>query len=1072
MRYLARLTICIAILVPSIGSAQPPTAKVEWAFDRQTKLDPLLGLPRIEQTMRMKPDAVYALAVEDSDFGFALFVSDDQGRPIAKADEGEESPTRIVTFVGPKSGACNIAVVSWGDQPGRVRAVLREATGSDLEDHRSRSLWNEKNATGHALLRAGKPEEAAQAFAELTAWTDEHYSTKAFPNGHPLRAACWENLGDIAIARGRLADAEKAWRHVLAIRRGLFPDKRFPLGHPLLADTVNGLGYMVEAQGRHAESVELFRESLGMRQALFPKARFPNGHLDLANSWNNLGAAYASQGAMAQAELCYRDALKIREAFYTKDLLPRGHPALAGTMNNLGLALYDQGNYADAEMVFRAAHSMYARLYPPSDHPAGHPDLANALNNLAATCLALGDLARAEQFHRESLKIHESLFDSKRFPKGHPALARSFNNVGFVRLHQGATEDAAKLFRASLEMRERWFDKDQYPRGHLDIANSHDNLGLALLTQGAFAQAEPYFRKSAAMVRDLAGDAHALASSSRIHLADSLRKQLRIDEAIAEAEEGWRCYRLARLRAQASGLERTGFAAEHSPAELLAVLQAKAGKAVAAWNTFEEDRSQGLLDDLMGKANRPLSAEDQDREKQLIAALAQAERLLLARPGDANDSDAGALRKACDAASADLLRFRQDVESRYGPRLGQRYDLAKIQAAIPPHSAIVGWVDVAGHPESGRGQEHWAVILRAAGEPNWISLPPLDGQCWNSRDDAVVESCRRDLHDTEVDWNERRTAAMRQRLQPLDEHLKDVRRLIVLPSRRMAGIPVEALTDRYLVSYAPSATLFAWLREKRSRAKDSLLIVADATYSAPHRDTPDRALLQRGETFLPLPGSAKEAAALSSWAKERGVAVDVLAGSQATASNLLKMGNDKIEAYRYLHIATHGKASWERGLSSFLALSREPESTAPFSRLTAGEILRTWRIDADLVTLSACETALGQKQGGEGYLGFSQALLGAGARTLVLSQGPVNDHAATLTMLRFYHELRPADGRKVSKLEALTAARRWLRSLPRTEALALLEGSPEGWLRRLPPGGRPFDHPHYWASFILVGDPD
>ena len=51
--------------------------------------------------------------------------------------------------------------------------------------------------------------------------------------------------------------------------------------------------------------------------------------------------------------------------------------------------------------------------------------------------------------------------------------------------------------------------------------------------------------------------------------------------------------------------------------------------------------------------------------------------------------------------------------------------------------------------------------------------------------------------------------------------------------------------------------------------------------------------------------------------------------------------------------------------------------------MTAQEILAGWRLDAELVTLSACQTALGAYQGGEGFVGFSQALLRAGARSPV-----------------------------------------------------------------------------------------
>src|SRR5262249_3145854 len=63
----------------------------------------------------------------------------------------------------------------------------------------------------------------------------------------------------------------------------------------------------------------------------------------------------------------------------------------------------------------------------------------------------------------------------------------------------------------------------------------------------------------------------------------------------------------------------------------------------------------------------------------------------------------------------------------------------------------------------------------------------------------------------------RRLAA--QRLAPLQPHLGDVKHLIVLPSDIMAGIPIEILTDRYSISYAPSGTLFAYLQEQRAQAR-------------------------------------------------------------------------------------------------------------------------------------------------------------------------------------------------------------------------------------------------------------
>src|SRR5204863_5736568 len=79
--------------------------------------------------------------------------------------------------------------------------------------------------------------------------------------------------------------------------------------------------------------------------------------------------------------------------------------------------------------------------------------------------------------------------------------------------------------------------------------------------------------------------------------------------------------------------------------------------------------------------------------------------------------------------------------------------------------------------------------------------------------------------------------------------------------------------------------------------------------------------------------------------------------------------------------------------------------SAPDGRVTAEQIVRTWDLDADLVVLSACESGLGRYAGGEGYLGFAQALFVRGARSLILSQWRVDDQATALLMTRFYQNL-------------------------------------------------------------------
>src|SRR5262249_14550431 len=140
--------------------------------------------------------------------------------------------------------------------------------------------------------------------------------------------------------------------------------------------------------------------------------------------------------------------------------------------------------------------------------------------------------------------------------------------------------------------------------------------------------------------------------------------------------------------------------------------------------------------------------------------------------------------------------------------------------------------------------------------------------------------------------------------------------------------------------------------------------------------------------------------------------------------------------FRYVHLATHAAADARGGMNSHLCLtSSEPEIMA-YNKLTAGHILRRWNLQADLVTLSACQTGLAQHRGGEGYVGFAQALFFSGAHTLVLSQWEASDWCTSLLMERFYQNLlgaRNGLNAPMVKAEALREAKLWLRELGRDD---------------------------------------
>ena len=110
-------------------------------------------------------------------------------------------------------------------------------------------------------------------------------------------------------------------------------------------------------------------------------------------------------------------------------------------------------------------------------------------------------------------------------------------------------------------------------------------------------------------------------------------------------------------------------------------------------------------------------------------------------------------------------------------------------------------------------------------------------------------------------------------------------------------------------------------------------------------------------------------------------------------------------------------------------------------------MLTGWELNAELVTLSACQTGLGAYERGEGFVGFAQALMLAGARSVCLSRWSVSDLSTALLMERFYQNLlgkRPGLKAPLGKAAALAEAKQWLRTLPRDRAMHLTGGACSG----------------------------
>jgi CHAT domain-containing protein len=206
-------------------------------------------------------------------------------------------------------------------------------------------------------------------------------------------------------------------------------------------------------------------------------------------------------------------------------------------------------------------------------------------------------------------------------------------------------------------------------------------------------------------------------------------------------------------------------------------------------------------------------------------------------------------------------------------------------------------------------------------------------------------------------------------------------------------------------------------------------------------DAPRGAALTRavgaGLRLSPIPASRGELAALKRHFPESAA---IFVGAAATEERASSVDRNT----RVVHFATHGFVDEAFPLESGLVLSipAETDEGKANGLLQAWEIFERVRLDADLVTLSACQTALGKQVAGEGLLGLTWAFQYAGARSVLASLWEVNDAATAELMRRFYGHLRAGQ----PKAEALRRAQVELLRQPTTSA------------------------PYVWAAFSLIGD--
>ncbi|KAF4161734.1 hypothetical protein CNMCM6936_003137 [Aspergillus lentulus] len=298
-------------------------------------------------------------------------------------------------------------------------------------------------------------------------------------------------------------------------------------------------------------------------------------------------------------------------------------------------------------------------------------------------------------------------------------------------------------------------------------------------------------------------------------------------------------------------------------------------------------------------------------------------------------------------------------------------------------------------------------------------------------------------------------------LEPFSKMIKAHQHLIIVPSRSLHLVPFHAipfdgsvLCAHHTISYEPSASVFC--RLSSINAKDSKILAVGNPSNMQRVDK------YTGKKRTPRPLANAELEAM--YIANMSLGSLSLTRDKATKHAVL----ENLPNFDIIHLATHGEVDADVPLLSAVYLANG-------ENLTVADLMSR-KLQAKLVVISACQSGEGELAGGDEIMGFSRALLAAGAQSIVVSLWPVDDQRTTLLMEEFYKALL-ADQPPAA---ALRTAQNTIRQYSEKDIEPRLGRIADEVLKnRIVQGedteiagktsNKPISNPKYWAPFIVIG---
>jgi CHAT domain-containing protein/Tfp pilus assembly protein PilF len=761
-----------------------------------------------------------------------------------------------------------------------------------------------------------------------------------------------------------------------------------------VAQTLSYLGLTYINTGKYTQAEEQFQEALTLRQK-----QLVESHELIAASFIDLGLVYSLQADNDKALDYYEKALAIYKKLHGND-----HAKIAIANTNMGIAYRNLELYGDAINDFETSLKTWERIYPDA-----HPTKAFVLSNLAQTYSKMGDQKVALEFYDKALKVYQNSYGKK-----HPDIAGVMNAIGNIKLSASQYDDALKYYQQAIKANVSSFESDDVNVNPKLQSFYNGNVLLYSLLFKAEAFEAKYYGRSLKF-NDL------LTALKSLHTCDTLIDNLR-QQITNEGDK-------IALGIIANEVYTDGVRIAHSAGINALKKQAFYEE---AFYFAEKSKSAVLLEaiaDAEAKSFAGIPSTLVDEEKNLKSAIALCNQKLAQKPAAEEEKH---LRETAFNLNKQYGVFTRRLETEFPEYFNLKFNTAspstkQIQSLLDTKTALISYfIDE-------KSKRLYLFVLQKGRFKIVDHGIPQEF-------DKNITGLRNSLFFNDQKIFSSSSHALGQLLIP---HLqKSVKELIILPTGRLSIIPFETLLTseadkdlpykglpyllkNYNIRYEFSAGLMLQKsKNKQTEKKPSIFLCAPIEF--PEKDNLNE-----------LPGTASEVKEISELFSSKNFNKAIYIKADANES---RIKSDELKNFGLLHFATHGIVDEKHPELSRIFL--QTNANTEDGNLFAGEIYNL-KLDANLVTLSACQTGLGKISKGEGVIGLSRALVYAGAKSVIVSFWSVADESTAILMKSFYKDLLNDPSVDFS------------RNL-RNAKLALM-------------GNEQYSAPYYWAPFILIG---